>query len=222
MEIAVVGATARRDARRDKARHARDRDHRARADDPARPRGRGGARRLATAARCRRGRSAAAAAAASRSPTSAPPPRTAARWPRSSPAARSKPRSRGPAASDVPVPASRRLRRCERVKVAATLTVNGVALPARARARTTPPARGARRGRPHRREGRLRRLRVRRLHDAARRQAGERVLVPGSAGRGPRGHDGRGPRRRRRAQPAPARRSSSTAASSAASARPAC
>ena len=44
MEIAVVGATAARDARRTAASPSADRDHGARADDPPRRRGRGGAR----------------------------------------------------------------------------------------------------------------------------------------------------------------------------------
>ena len=46
--------------------------------------------------------------------------------------------------------------------------------------------------RADRRQGGLRRLRVRRLHDAARRPAGELVLVSRAAGRGPRDHDRRG------------------------------
>ena len=70
-------------------------------------------------------------------------------------------------------------------------------LPGRARARHEPARRRARRRRADRLQGGLRRLRVRRLHDAARRPAGELVLLPRAPGRGQRDHDRRGPRRRR-------------------------
>ena len=66
----------------------------------------------------------------------------------------------------------------------------------------------------------MRRLGVRRLHDAARRNACI-SRVPRAAGRRKRGDDGRRARRRPGAQP-PRSPSSSTAACSAASARPAC
>ena len=132
---------------------------------------------------------------------------------------------RGPAAGPFPSP---RAPRCtgpteERsMKVTATLTVNGTTYPVELDPHVSLLEGGARGGRPHRLEGGLRRLRVRRLHDAARRQAGERVLLPGAAGRGPRGHDGRGPRRRRGARRRCSARSSSRAASNAGSARRAC
>ena len=61
---------------------------------------------------------------------------------------------------------------CERgrpVKIAATLTVNGVRYPVELEPGDEPPRRRPRRRRAHRREGGLRRLGVRRVHDAARR-----------------------------------------------------
>ena len=89
------------------------------------------------------------------------------------------------------------------VKVPVTLTVNDVAYPVELEPGHEPARRGPRRRRPDRDEGGLRRLRVRRVHDAARRPAGEQLLVPRAAGRGVGDHDGRRPRRRRRAEPAP-------------------
>ena len=89
------------------------------------------------------------------------------------------------------------------VKVAATLSVNGVAYPVELEPGTSLLAAVRDVRRPDRREGGLRRLRVRRLHDAPRREAGEQLLVPRAPGRGQRGDDRRGPRARRRAEPAP-------------------
>ena len=126
-------------------------------------------------------------------------------------------RARG---GDVPIPASSHGGRS--MKVQATLTVNGTAYPVEVDPHLSLLARRPRGGRAHRLEGGLRRLRVRRVHDAPGRQAGELVLVPGAAGRGPPGHHGRGPRRRRAAERARRPRSCSRAGSSAASARRAC
>ncbi len=81
MEIAVVGATAVVTVTGGRDLGRADRDHGARTDDPARPRGRGGAERVGRRPRGRRAGRPAAAAAAARSTTSAPPPTTAARWP---------------------------------------------------------------------------------------------------------------------------------------------
>ena len=69
MEIAVVGATAVVTLAGGSVVDARDRDDGALADDPARARGRGGARRLATAA-TRPSRRPAAAVAAAATPIS--------------------------------------------------------------------------------------------------------------------------------------------------------
>ena len=175
MEIAVVGATAVVTRRRRRRQPMRGSHHRARADDPPGARGRGGAARAPTAAprrspprrpppRRRRRRSA----------TSAARPTTAARWPRSSRRAGDRRRADARPRWAVPIPASPAMHGAteERpMKVTATLTVNGTGLPGRARPAREPAERGARGGRPHRLEGGLRRLRVRRLHDAARRQA---------------------------------------------------
>ena len=89
------------------------------------------------------------------------------------------------------------------MKVAATLTVNGIAYPVELEPGTSLLDGRPRRRRADRLEGGLRRLRVRGLHDAARREAGEQLLVPRPAGGGQRGDDRRGPRDRRRAEPAP-------------------
>ena len=70
------------------------------------------------------------------------------------------------------------------MKVAATLTVNGIAYPVELDPGTSLLAAVRDVDRPDRLEGGLRRLRVRRLHDAARRQARELVLLPGAPGRG--------------------------------------
>ena len=89
-------------------------------------------------------------------------------------------------------------------------------LPPRARRRTDAPHGAPGRARADRRQGGLRRLRVRSLHGAGRRPAGELVLLPGAPGRRPRHHYGRGARERRRAAPAPAAflgRAASSAAS---------
>ena len=77
--------------------------------------------------------------------------------------------------------------------VAASSTVNG-SRTGRARARPS-LLRPARRPGPHGLQGGLRRLGVRRLHDAARRAAPERLLLPGGPGGRPRGDDRGGPGR---------------------------
>ena len=84
-------------------------------------------------------------------------------------------RARGEA---VAIPASPALFGAAVVKIPVTLNVNGIAYQRRARARRDAALRRPRRRRADRRQGGLRRLRVRRLHGAARRQAGELVLLP--------------------------------------------
>ena len=101
-------------------------------------------------------------------------------------------------------PVSARPSEAEPMSVSITLNVNGVAYPLTRRAASQPRQRAAQRDRPHRHQGGLRRLRVRRLHGAARRPAGELVLLPRRAGRRPRDHDRRGPGHGRRAAPAAA------------------
>ena len=107
------------------------------------------------------------------------------------------------------------------LKVPMTLMVNGVDYPLELEPATTLLSRCAT-GRADRREGRLRRLGVRRLHDASRRQARELVLLPCSPGGGERSDDGRRPRRWYGPRPRCRRPSSSRAGCNAGSARPAC
>ena len=201
MEIAVVGATAGRRSTADSMHRRAGRDHRARADDPprarrprrrsrqrrrpgrSRARGRLRGRRSSHAdlrrARLRRYRRAMAEVIARRAIDAAVA------------------RARG---SDVPIPASPALHGAgqSRTKVRGRrLCGQRRRLPGRARARHAACCRSLRDEIGlDRLQGGLRRLRVRRLHDAARRRAGELVLVPRAAGRGQRGHDGRGSRRR--------------------------
>ena len=81
------------------------------------------------------------------------------------------------------------------------LSVDGQPLSALVEPGRTAPPGPARRPRPDRHEGGLRRLRVRRVHGPRRRPAGELVLLSRAPGRGPRDHDRRGPRRRGRLHP---------------------
>ena len=187
MEIAVVGATAVVTRRRRHGDRRPGRDHGARADDPARARGRGcadgsdGGDAAHRGGGCRgRGR---------RDPIA--DVRGSADYRRAMAA----------------VIARRAIEAALARRAAGGRTREGRGdadrerhrLPGRARSRHEPARRRARRGRPDRLEGGLRRLRVRGLHDAARRTAGELVLLPRPAGRGQRDHDGRGARRRRHA-----------------------
>ena len=64
------------------------------------------------------------------------------------------------------------------------LNVNGIDYPVTVDPRPQPAQHHPHRDRAHRHQGGLRRLRVRRVHGAARRPAGELVLVPGRAGAG--------------------------------------
>ena len=82
--------------------------------------------------------------------------------------------------------------------------VNAVELPGGDRGRPDAAVRAARRARTDRQQGGLRRLRVRRVHGPARRPAGEFVLVPRHAGRGPRVTTVEGLAAGRDAPPAPA------------------
>ena len=220
MEIAVVGATARvavrrrRDRRRagSRSRHSRRRssgwptERRWSAATAAR----GRSRRRRRASPPRRGRS--PTSALGRLPQrdggviGAPAIEVAIR------------RARG---EDVPIPASQRARWRLEMKVARALNVNGIRYPVEIEPHASLLDTVRRRDRADRRQGGLRRLRVRRLHDAARRPAGELVLVPGAAGRGARDHDRRGARAAGRAARC-SRRSWSTAACSAGSARRGC
>ena len=86
------------------------------------------------------------------------------------------------------------------MKVPLTLIVNELPYDVARRAGSLAPRRDPRRPRPHRDEGGLRRLGVRRVHGPARRAAGELVLVPRPPGGRPAGHDGRGARHRRTAE----------------------
>ena len=181
----------RRDGRRDARRTASSRDARiaitALAPTVRRvARGRGGAHRHATAVptAAAAGAAAAAADAARRSPTSARRSSTAGRWPRSSSAGPSTRRDRPRPRRDGPDPRQR-----QPVRSALTMRYpvdapgeRHRATRSRSRPDRTLLSRPARRARPDRQQGGLRRLRVRRLHGPDRRPAGELLLVPRAAG----------------------------------------
>ena len=144
-------------------------------------------------------------------------PRSSRRWRRSTTCAAARPIG----AMRVVTLLRRLLGGLRAVKVAFTL--NGQAGRLGRSAGHAPGRRAARRSRPDRHQGRLRRRRLRRLHGAARRPAG--LLLPGGDGPGRRPHASR----RSRAWPTATARSrrcsrpfSTTARRSAASARPAC
>ena len=83
-------------------------------------------------------------------------------------------------------------------------TINGARARARGRAAQDAAGRAARERRPDRREGRLRRRRVRRVHGVARRRGGDVVPRPRDAGARRGDHHDRRARARRRAAPAAA------------------
>ena len=112
------------------------------------------------------------------------------RWPRSSPGARSRRLWHVPAAATFRSPRAGARREDPR------LSVNGMAYPVDVEPGTSLLAAVRRRRRADRRQGGMRRFRMRRLHDAARREAAEQLLVPRAAGRGQQDHDRRGARER--------------------------
>ncbi len=84
------------------------------------------------------------------------------------------------------------------VSISINLNVNGVDYPVDDRSRSQSRQRAAHRDRPDRHQGRLRRLRMRRVHGVDRRSTGQLVLLPRRAGRRPADHDHRGRDGRRR------------------------